>query len=95
MISFLQLLTVHVHSYQSHQTGQPDVEPSICPSYSADTAQKLAHLGIHSDILSQSKSQTTSNTNGNKDSEYYGPGMEDHFDITVYRNSDVIGGILV
>ena len=75
------LLSVHVHSYQSHEAGQPDGGGCTSSREAAvGTHTLLAELGL--DEGWERRDPSTS----------YGEGHEDHFDVTIYRNSAIIGG---
>jgi len=75
------LLSVHVHSYQSHEAHQPDPPPP--PEGSELTRRLLSKVG-----LAPSSRGITPGYGGGG----YGPGHDEHFDVTVYRNAAAVGG---
>jgi len=75
------LLSVHVHSYQSHEAHQPDPPPP--PEGSELTRRLLSKVG-----LAPSSRGITPGYGGGG----YGPGHDEHFDVTVYRNVAAVGG---
>lgn len=74
------LVTVHVHSYQSHEIGKPD---AAVDRTSDQVAEVLGHLG---------PSPRQRGFTQSSESLPYGPGHEHHCDVTIYRNSSVVGG---
>ena len=81
MLQVGTLLSVHVHSYQSHEAHQPDPPPP--PEGSELTRRLLSKVGL----APSSRGITPGYGRGG-----YGPGHDEHFDVTVYRNVAAVGG---
>eukprot|EP00931_Biecheleriopsis_adriatica_P064504 TRINITY_DN39275_c0_g1_i1.p1 TRINITY_DN39275_c0_g1~~TRINITY_DN39275_c0_g1_i1.p1 ORF type:complete len:594 (-),score=56.69 TRINITY_DN39275_c0_g1_i1:95-1876(-) len=74
------LLTLHVHSYQSHEIKSID-EPAPANG-SEPTRTLLWECGVNPDVVP---------FNGQE----YGHGHDEHFDVVIYRNTAVVGGAAV
>lgn len=77
------LCSVHVHSYQSHEVGQPD---TLGAAPSASTSALLQEEGLSLPAAAAAAPHPPPSP------VPYGPGHEDHFDVYVYRNTAVCKG---
>jgi len=72
------LLSIHVHSYQSHEVKKPD--PPQPAGGSELTRSLLERCGLNPNLALVHSAD-------------YGPGHQEHFDVTIYRNVEAVGGV--
>lgn len=102
------LLSVHVTSYQSHEAGQPDLVSAESRTKARLASEELlSQVGLDAGALARASRTRLGEGGGTTAGGHrqggawrdealsYGVGHEEHFDVTVYRNTAVIGGLPV